>query len=353
MNLKDLSAPDARLLVVDDTPMALNQFKGLLRRSNITLDTASNGYEALSLAASNRYDIIFIDYLMPDMDGTETLHSIRNMAEDLNSKTPCIVVSGNADADNADSWLESGFDDWLSKPVKANLFCDILIKYIPADKVTDSSVCSSDPPSLDDTDAPAFFKAFSQLPEIDAVGAVENCGGMDELKDILNTFSMTGEDSAERIEQALKNGDISSYTILVHALKSSARLVGAMDLGDAAEKLENAGARQDVDYINSHSKTTIDLYRSLSARIGEALKEGVDKIDDSSLPPITQKRLSGAYQAIYELVTADDFDSARGVAAALSQYRLPPEEKDFFRQLDLLLVRVDRDGIRQLLTGKY
>ncbi len=355
MTLKNLRSNGARILVVDDTPMSLNQFRGLLRSSGITADMASNGYEALSMAAGNVYDIIFIDYLMPDMDGTQTLHSIKSMSENKNSNTPCIVISGNADADNADAWMESGFDDWLAKPVKADLLCDILVKYIPSGKLYDASLAEE---NLRDAslqypeNLPDYYKAYSAIEDIDAQKAVENCGGVEELEDILETFSVTGKDTADRIEYAHRNGDISGYTILVHALKSSSRLVGAYKLGDEAEALENAGAKGDIDYINANSASAVEKYRRLSSQIGEALKEGKETPEDSSLPEISEKRLNGAYEAIYELVTADDFDSARGVSNALSGYRIPPSEKEFVNKINLMLARVDRDGIRTLIESR-
>lgn len=128
-------APDAEILVVDDTPINITVLKSLLRKTGIKTDSAVSGKECLSLTSDKKYDIIFIDHSMPDMDGIETLHKIRENDNDPNHKTPVICLTANASESMREQYLEEGFDDHLIKPIDHAKLEEMLLKYIPENKI--------------------------------------------------------------------------------------------------------------------------------------------------------------------------------------------------------------------------
>ena len=128
-------APDAKVLVVDDTPVNLTVAKGLLKSTAIVPDTADSGKIALDFTKEKQYDIIFMDQRMPEMDGIETLTFIRNQKDGLNVETPVICLTADAVSGAKERYTEEGFDDYLSKPIDSSLLKDMIRSYIPEDKI--------------------------------------------------------------------------------------------------------------------------------------------------------------------------------------------------------------------------
>ena len=126
-----LYAPDAKILVVDDVPMNLIVVKGLLKATKIQIDTAKNGANCLELVQKNRYDIIFLDHLMPEMDGIETLQNMKLLEENPNRNTPVIMLTANAIVGAKEEYMEAGFTDYLTKPVQETLLHEMIMKYLP------------------------------------------------------------------------------------------------------------------------------------------------------------------------------------------------------------------------------
>jgi CheY-like chemotaxis protein len=111
------TAPDAHILVVDDTKVNIKIFRGLLKRTLVQIDDASSGEEALELTSLKKYDVIFIDHMMPGMDGIDTFMAIKNSEDNLNRRTPMIMMTANVATDSRDRYMEIGFTDYIGKPV--------------------------------------------------------------------------------------------------------------------------------------------------------------------------------------------------------------------------------------------
>ena len=132
-------APQAKVLLVDDTPINLLVFKGLLKKTEVQIDTATSGDEGLQLMYNNKYDVIFLDHMMPQKDGIETLAEFRESGSELNRNTPVICLTANAISGAREKYLESGFDDYLTKPIDSAKLEELLYEYIPRDKIVFSS----------------------------------------------------------------------------------------------------------------------------------------------------------------------------------------------------------------------
>ena len=128
-------APTAEVLVVDDTPMNLDVFRSLLKKTAVKIDTAASGDEGLAISYDKKYDIIFLDHMMPEKDGIETLHELRSRPNDPNINTPTICLTANAISGAREQYLAEGFDDYLTKPIDSAKLENMLLEYLPKEKI--------------------------------------------------------------------------------------------------------------------------------------------------------------------------------------------------------------------------
>ena len=232
-------APDARILIVDDTKTNLTVIVGLLKQTQIQIDTAISGFEALDLVRNNKYDIIFLDHRMPEMDGIQTFHAMKEMDNNASIDTPVIALTANAISGSREMYYKEGFDNYMSKPVDPGKLEEMILTYLPAEKVIrpgDEGFVSN---AIENDEAEKqALQELLRIPGIDIEMAIERCGSADAAKDVMKDFYMAINERASLIERYEKEGDIKNYTIYVHGLKSSARAIGAIELGDQAEYLE-------------------------------------------------------------------------------------------------------------------
>ncbi|MGN0515085.1 MAG: ATP-binding protein [Lachnospiraceae bacterium] len=127
---KELKVSNNKVLVVDDVKMNLKVFVGLLKNSGLEIDTAESGMECLELVKKKKYDIIFMDHMMPEMDGIETFHAMKNMDDNMNPDTPVIMLTANAIEGVKEEYIKEGFDDYISKPIQKNYLEDMIKKYL-------------------------------------------------------------------------------------------------------------------------------------------------------------------------------------------------------------------------------
>lgn len=130
---EEFTAPDGRILVVDDNAVNLVVMKGLLKKMKVNVETATSGVECLEMVKRTRYHIIFMDHLMPDMDGIETLHKMNEMEDNLNKSTPVIALTANAVSGARQQYIEEGFDDYMTKPVDMKVIVKIMRRFLPED----------------------------------------------------------------------------------------------------------------------------------------------------------------------------------------------------------------------------
>ncbi len=247
---ESFQAPEARILVVDDTPLNVTVIKGLLKATRIQVDTAADGEAGLALAGDSPYNVILIDHLMPKMDGIEMLERLRQDRNSPNRDTPCIALTANAISGAKEMYLQAGFTDYLSKPVDPALLESMLSSLLPQSLVirrgeagfTENGWQTGIPAAAGVSDG-----LFRDLFGLDIGKALENCGNTDIFLDTLRVFFEYISSNAEKIAGFADAGDWKNYTILVHALKSSARLIGLEQLSDEARRLEELGKQAQED----------------------------------------------------------------------------------------------------------
>jgi len=242
-------APNARVLVVDDNAMNLTLMKALLKRTQMQVDTAISGKECLRFTRQKDYHIILMDHMMPGMDGVETLHKLRAEADNRNKDTIVIALTANAVAGSREMYLDYGFDNYCSKPIRADKLDELLINYLPAElihiehgkhtgaeKVGDNIVIKMD--------------SGQELLAIDRELGLSYCMDMEELYlDVLAEFCNQMELYLPQIEKHYRDGAWSEYAVIAHAVKSNSRTIGAETFADLAFKHECAGKTEDIEFI--------------------------------------------------------------------------------------------------------
>jgi CheY-like chemotaxis protein len=338
-------APNARILVVDDTRTNLTVIQGLLKQTLIQVDTAISGMDAIEMVKKNKYHIIFLDHRMPEMDGIQTLHAMHEIEDNLCADTPVVALTANAVSGSREMYFREGFDNYMSKPVDPGKLEEMIISYLPKELVTlPGDEGFNNESSVGAEEERQALHDLLKISGIDVKAAIARCGSADAARDVMKDFWQSIDERAGLIEKYEQEKDIKNYTIYVHGLKSSARAVGALDLADKAEYLEACGNGGDIDEIEMLTPKLLELYRSYIFRMEELFKE-----DDSEKPPIDPEELENAFASIKEFVSASYFDSADDIMKMLEDFKIPEEQKAKYHEVKRLLSAVDKDGLLSLL----
>ena len=242
----EFMAPDARILVVDDNKMNLKVFKGILTQQQLQITTAESGRQCLEMLKDRKFDMIFLDHMMPEMDGIETFHLIQ--AQRLCEDTPIIMLTANALVGDREMYLEKGFSDFLSKPIVPDKLDAMLLKYLPETKVQISEELEEVVKELraerkkekknTNLSPEEFLERLEQeLPELDLEEGLTTSVGNEELyMELVEEFVKLR--IKKELERFYEESDYKNYCILIHSFKNNAYSIGAKKLGDLAFELE-------------------------------------------------------------------------------------------------------------------
>ena len=261
----ELIAPDASILVVDDVPVNIKVFCGLLKDTMMHIDTATSGHEALRKIRSNTYDIIFLDHMMPDLNGIETLKFIKENTESKPQKTPVIMLTANAILGAKEEYLQIGFDDYLSKPIQKDRLLKLIRQYLPDELILPQKNYKElleDKPIIERID---FLNTELGLSFYD--------GDVDFYLEIIE--AVLEADYSKKIQNFYELEDWHNYQILVHSLKSSSKSIGAESLSSKALALENAAKTKDIDFIRDNHKDLMQSYSILLDNIRKLFAEPI------------------------------------------------------------------------------
>ena len=330
-----LHASKAKLLFVDDTEINLEVVKGLLKNTGMTVDTVLSGQEALNAVRKTRYDILFIDHRMPEMDGIQTLHAMKEMPDNLSTGKPCIALTANAISGVKKMYLEEGFDDYLSKPVNPSKLEEMIRHYLPQEYLEDSEESE---------------ESASPLPEINGLDmntGLLNCGSQELLISTIKKYYASIDQKAVELQQYFEAEDWNNYEIKVHALKSTSRLIGATELAGLSEHLEECANKNDISEIQNKHKPMMDLFLSYKHKLEPVIK---DETEAEPKPEITKEELSQKLQKLIEYADDFDIDGLDNLIQELSSYTLPLDFSEKFDKLRIYVENVDFKELRNLLS---
>ncbi|MBQ7615707.1 MAG: EAL domain-containing protein [Butyrivibrio sp.] len=346
-----LTAPDAKILVVDDTPMNHVVIKELLKPTLINVESARSGQECVEKQHENRYDLIFLDYRMPGMDGIETLDEIKKDTESPNKNTPIIVLTANAISGAKENFIREGFDDYLSKPVESDKLEEALIKYLPKDKV----ILSADEEKkvkeeLEKDDSVEMPDWAKKLENISIEDGLVNCGNFDSYLSILKVYFESAPMTEANISSAFDEKNWKDYTSYVHSLKSTSRTIGAKELSALSAELEAAGNAGDIDKIVAKQDELMALFRTIKVTLSavpeiceQETEEEVKEKED-----ILPEQMRDAYQSIIEVSRSLDYDTLTFILDSLKNYKLSDSDNKITRKIGEMAYKLQWDEIVNL-----
>ncbi len=295
-----LSAEGVKCLVVDDEPMNHTVAKGILARYGIEVDAVSSGYEAIDYVKEHSVDLIFMDHMMPGMDGVEAMKRVRIELGKAGKTLPIVALTANAVSTAKEMFLSEGFDAFLAKPIEISELERILKKVLPKSKLTEIPVDTGAKETKQKEDR--TVEEVSQEQEaldpvwekLENLGIDVKCGlryTQNDRSFYEQVLTQYGQDEAwkrEKIEETLWEGDLENYGILVHAVKSTSKMIGAAGLSEKALQLENAAKEKDTGTIEKLHADAMDEYRMIGEGIRQALgisESGSDEDDIMEFTP--------------------------------------------------------------------
>lgn len=341
-------APDAKVLLIDDNPMNLAVFKNLLKQTRVQVDTADDSDAGLALTREKKYDIIFLDHLMPRKDGMVTLRELKEETQNPNLDTPVICLTANAISGAREEYIAAGFDDYLAKPIDPDQLEGKMIEFLPEElvEITEDTAASADVSS----EAPEIPKELAPLEGqtlINVPLGVEHNGTVDAYLSTLRIYYDFIDEKVKELSRLLTEEDSANYAIQVHALKSSLRIIGAEELGEEAQRLENAGKEDDLDYIRSHHEDFLSACESLKEPLSKVFGEASAPEEDK---PMADKSILGAmYSELKEAAEEMSCDRLDDIFAEMKEYRIPEEQKGFYEELRSVAGKFEYDRILELL----
>ncbi len=333
-------APMGRVLIVDDNAMNLAVAQGLLKGTRLQVDVASSGEECLELIKRKTYHVICMDHMMPVMDGVETLHAIRKLEGNPSRDIPVIALTANAVAGARELYLNEGFQDYLTKPIDADKFENMLIEYLPDNVVyLTHNTDISDAYEEEEADNELSIKESQlYLMGFNIRNGLKYMGGDRVLYGkVLQDFHSILQEKEGALKDFLKKGDMPGYMIIVHSLKGNARNVGADDLADEAfelEKMAKAGQLEDVSVRSPILFSMMSAMRnSLKVYLDNEEKLEVKK-EEEEAPKVEKITEDDWRKALQELADRlDDFDGETSIVKIreLKHYDRPESDKKMLR----------------------
>lgn len=319
---KQFIAPDAKVLVVDDNDMNRVVIKNLLKATKVNVTTLESGFQCLNDVKENKYNIIFLDHMMPEMDGIETLETLKKLENNLNKDTPVIALTANAISGAKEMYLSKGFDDYLSKPIDYKKLEKLLLKYLPKETINYVDVNNE----IDNNGEKNVL--WESVTGLDIGEAMQHNTDEESFRELVKMYYNSIDSKSNLLEELEEKEDIENYTINVHALKSSSKLIGATVVSELAANLETLGKEKNIEAIHNENKLLLSLYR----KYRRFLKYYVEK-DDNKKEQININILINKLNLVSEYISNFDLDNADKVINELEKVKIPNIIKDDYDKL--------------------
>lgn len=265
---ESFTAPDAKVLVVDDNEMNLAVVKALLKKTDIQVITCMSGRECLELAAKEYFDVILLDHMMPGMDGIDTLRAMKQSNDHLNMETPIIALTANAVVGAKAEYLETGFSDYLAKPIQEDELMEMIRKYLPP-KLTETQENAKQEAADNIIEEKKTLE--EKFPALNVQVGLRYCMNDESFfLEMIETY--INGDKREVLETEYCEESWKNYQVHVHALKSTSLNIGAEKLSEKVKALELAAKAADYQYIREHHKEVMTEYGILLGELKKAIQ---------------------------------------------------------------------------------
>jgi signal transduction histidine kinase/CheY-like chemotaxis protein len=329
-------APDVRALIVDDISTNLRVSKELMALYGMEIHTCLSGAEAIELTRTNRYDIVFMDHMMPDMDGLEATAAIR--AADGNNpyyrELPIIALTANAVSGQREIFLQNGMNGFLSKPIEMQKLDAVLKEWIPEERRRRPELAAD---GLAEAEAPGLF----EIEGVSVETGLHNSGGSVAVyADILMDFCRDADERAEQIENCLRENDVGLYLTLTHALKGAARSVGAAEFAEFAARMEEAAQNGNADVISTMTgKLLAELHR-LTNEIRRALDDHIAGDETQTAADLSAARLENLKSALLDM----DIATVNELMMEYTGISLDPKARKELSEIERLILLFEYDA---------
>ena len=325
-NVLNFTAPEAKIMVVDDNEMNRKVALGLLAPLKMQIDTAENGKQALDMICSKKYDLIFMDHMMPIMDGIEATKKLREMDDEYCRQVPVIALTANAIVEARAKFFEAGMNDFAAKPIDLKDICAKIRKWLPAEYIINNEAKEA---SLSDVSQEK--ETEEDLPVIcglDVSEGIKNSGTKELFFSLLGDFYKLIDMKSTKMEKCLADGLIREYTIEVHALKNTARMIGAMEHSKWCYELEMAGNASEVEKLNQQTPGMLQMYRSYK----EVLKPYA-KLQNEDKKQVAKEVMIGDLNELRDAIDTFDLDKADEVMKQIEGYQFTEKMEPLLDEL--------------------
>ena len=345
---RSFTAPEASVLIVDDNEMNLKVAVGLLQPLGMKIDTAESGKRALQMIQKKKYHIIFMDHMMPVMDGIETTQKLRDMDGDYYRNVPVVALTANALTDAREKFTRAGMNDFVAKPIEMKEICNCIKKWLPRELVLKASdgvrrekATVEEQPQ--ESRAQEISKEEAELLRSAGIDAAEGirCSGGEKLwRSLLGDFYKLIDVKANKLEKCLADGMIRDYTIEVHALKNTARMIGAGDLSEWFHRMEDCGNAQDAETITRETPELLLAFRNLK----EVLRP-YGEIQNQEKREVSAEELAELLTGMKESMNQFDIDGVDEAMRELEKCRIPEKCEKYMETLRACVADVMMDEV--------
>lgn len=336
----DFIAPNAHVLIVDDNAVNLTVAEGLLEPLKMKVDTVTSGQAAIDKIASHHYDIIFMDHMMPELDGVETTHIIRRFHSEYND-VPIIALTANAVEGTKEMFCREGMNDFVAKPIEIRIMVDKVRQWLPVEKIQKTKLV------YDMADREEKSSEPIVVGDLDTKLAMGFFGSEKLFWKTLKVYYNSIEKKANTIKAMVENKDWTGYTIEVHALKSASKQIGAVSLSRKAAAMEKAGNARDSKAIHSHTDEMLKQYLGYLSVLEPFCAE--EEEDEAQKKQVSKEILEQHFERISAAIEDLDMDQVEEVIAEMNQYRYDTRQMELFHQLKEAVEEFDVDRCEEIL----
>lgn len=341
-------APQAKILIVDDNPENLMVTRSLLKRTAVFVDTAASGEECVHKVRQNVYDLILLDYMMPQMDGIDT---IRELKKDVQFHIPVIALTADVTKGIEQTFLREGFCAYLSKPVMWSKLEDLLMKYLRDDLVFIREDLKEEQKIKDEE----FKQLKGQLKENDIKieeGLRLLDGDFMQYRKLMEFFTEYQEEYMRQMQQLMTQNEVKvdEITRMMHTLKSNAKAIGAIHLYEIAKEMEDRGKQKDMEYIMS----AYDLLKLEWGRVFKASREFIEQtknvlFDQKKEEEKDKQSKEEIKEKLKIFITRYQAKEAKEQIQYYRKGKISEEERNILKEMEIRIDQLDFDEAEILM----
>lgn len=339
------TAPQAKILIVDDREMNRKVFKSLLKQTKMQIFEADCGAKCIDMVMRNHYDIIFLDHMMPEMDGIETFRRMKALPNSMCKETPVIMLTANAIAGAKEEYMKEGFNDFLTKPIILKNLEPMIERFLPKEIIQKNN-------EIDINDVTLNMGNKDAMPEIEGVDW--DCAKLhindttlilDTARDFCRELISDKAFLNEKAAAIRSDNNLEQYRIRVHALKSSAGMIGVNELFGICKLLEDTARAEEYDRIEFMTPILSEVIDKFIERLTPLMKE---KSNDETTQDNTMADIAAFLQLLQGAIESYDYDKMDEIAAKLRSMKVDEKYKEDMNRLFEMLNNFETEQAAEL-----